>query len=62
MSETVHRVDENWPHFKPQLSIPETYALAIGQFLLDRKTGNVVLNIKDGRIMGLRVEELVRLK
>ena len=62
MSETVRRVDESWPHVKPQLSIPETYALAIGQFLLDRKTGNVVLNIKDGRIMGLRVEELVRLK
>ena len=62
MSETVHRVDGNWPHLKPQFSIPETYALAIGQFLLDRKTGNVVLNIKDGRVMGLRVEELVRLK
>jgi hypothetical protein len=46
----------------PKLVVAKEVAETISQFMLDRKTGNVVLNIKDGRIMGLRVEELVKVK
>ncbi len=33
----------------------------IRAFLVDKRTGNVQLNIKDGRILGLRIEEIVSL-
>jgi len=46
----------------PKLVVAKDVAEAISQFMLDRRTGNVVLNIKDGQIMGLRVEEIVRVK
>lgn len=32
---------------------------AIKKFLLDKSTGNVTLNIKDGRILGIRTETLI---
>lgn len=46
----------------PKLVVAKDVAETISQFMLDRRTGNVVLNIKDGQIMGLRVEEIVRVK
>ena len=46
----------------PKLVVAKNVAETISQFMLDRRTGNVVLNIKDGQIMGLRVEEIVRVK
>lgn len=39
----------------------EVYAI-LHRFLLDRKTGNVKLNIKEGRVLGYQVEEIVSLK
>lgn len=34
----------------------------IENFLIDKITGNITLNIKDGRILGLRAERLYDLK
>lgn len=34
----------------------------LNRYLLDRKTGNVTLNIRDGQILGYRVEEIHSLK
>lgn len=34
----------------------------LNRFLLDRKTGNVTLNVRDGQILGYRVEEIHSLK
>ena len=31
----------------------------IKKFVLDKSTGNVTLNIKDGRILGIRTETLI---
>ncbi len=35
---------------------------AFARFMLDRKTGNIKLNIKDGRILGYHVEEICKVK
>lgn len=32
---------------------------ALDEFLLDGKTGNVTLNVRDGIVMGLHLEEIV---
>ncbi len=34
----------------------------IEDFVLDGRTGNVVLNFRNGKILGFRVEEVVSLK
>ena len=34
----------------------------IENFVLDGRTGNVVLNFRDGKILGFRAEEVVSLK
>ena len=47
--------------------IPSNFALPVpmivdlGNFLLDKRTGNVRINIKDGRILGYHTEEIVSL-
>lgn len=39
--------------------IPDKFREEIAQFLLDGQTGNVTLNIKDGRILGIKIEKLL---
>ena len=39
---------------------PKRIAREINQFLVDSKTGNVRINIKDGRILGAQIEQIVR--
>ncbi len=34
----------------------------IRRFVLDKKTGNLTLKVKDGVVLGVRVEELVSFK
>ena len=37
--------------------LPRQLLDRLGQFLLDKRTGNMQLNIKDGRILGAQVTE-----
>lgn len=37
--------------------LPVSVARALEQFILDARTGNVQLNIRNGQILGLTVEE-----
>ena len=50
-----------WEHASPMYQLPEDVLEPLVQFLLDKRTGNVSLNIKDGQVMGLRVEEIVKI-
>lgn len=34
----------------------------LNRYMIDKRTGNVTLNIKDGQILGYRVEEIHTLK
>ena len=42
-------------------TLPIPMIVNLGDFLLDRRTGNVRINIKDGRILGYHTEEIVSL-
>ncbi len=42
--------------------IPDEIWEVFARFLLDRKTGNIKFNVKDGRILGYHVEEIRSLK
>lgn len=37
-------------------AVPAEVAEALRDFMLDKQTGNIVLNIKDGVILGLKTE------
>ncbi len=39
---------------------PRWVRAAIKKFLLDKSTGNVTLNIKDGRILGMSTETYIK--
>lgn len=41
--------------------LPVPMLVELGNFLLDRRTGNLRINIKDGRILGYHSEEIVSL-
>ena len=43
------------------VAVPRAVANALRQFMADWRTGNLQLNIKDGRILGLHVNEIVSL-
>ena len=43
----------------PVLDLPDTVVRELACFLLDKSTGNVVLNVKDGRVLGLHITRLV---
>lgn len=51
---------EPWP--VPEHPIPHVVWSVLNSFLVDKRTGNVVLNIKEGRILGMRTEEVHSLK
>jgi len=42
-------------------TLPIPVILALGEFLLDKHTGNLRINIKDGRILGYHAEKIVSL-
>ncbi len=42
--------------------IPDDVWEVLARFVLDRKTGNIKLNIKDGRILGYHVEEICKIR
>ncbi len=44
------------------LVLPKQFATAMRKFLTNGCTGNLKLNVKDGRILGLHVEEIISLK
>lgn len=37
--------------------IPEHVREKVARFILDNRTGNVTLNVRDGRVLGLTIEE-----
>ena len=39
--------------------LPPEIECALAQFLADRRTGNVQINVKDGRILGAHVTEMI---
>lgn len=41
------------------LPLPAKVEEVLRQFILDRKTGNVRINVKDGRVLGVHLEEIV---
>jgi len=47
------------PDPPPPVAIPAKVEQMLKQFLLDRKTGNVRINVKDGRVLGVHLEEIV---
>ena len=49
-------------HLEMTEVVPVKVAEALRDFILDKRTGNVVLNIKDGIILGLRVEVITSFK
>ena len=42
--------------------IPDDVWAVFARFMLDRKTGNIKLNIKDGQILGYHVEEICKVR
>ena len=39
--------------------LPPEIECALAQFLADRRTGNVQINVKDGKILGAHVTEMI---
>lgn len=44
------------------LRVPPAICSVVKKFLLDGHTGNIILNVKDGRILGCKVEQIVSVK
>ena len=44
------------------LVLPKQFARPMRKFLANGCTGNLKLNVKDGRILGLHIEEIITLK
>lgn len=47
------------PH--PPVTLPKAVVDTIKGFQVDKRTGNVTLNIRDGKILGLHAEEIVKI-
>lgn len=43
-----------------RITVPKTIGEKIREFLVDKRTGNVVLNIRDGQIMKAELQEHVK--
>lgn len=43
-------------------AMPRPLIARVGRFLLDNGTGNIQINVKEGRIMGFHLEEIHNLK
>lgn len=46
----------------PPEAMPAPLVERLFQFLLDKRTGNVQINVLEGRVTGFHVEEIVRLR
>ena len=55
MSEGFHAITT-------QLVLPPRLAEAISDFMRDGLTGNIQINIRDGKILGYHAEEIVSIK
>ena len=42
--------------------IPPEITMAVAKFLAEGRTGNVTLNIKDGKILGAHVNEIISVR
>ena len=42
--------------------VPRRFTASIEKFLGDRRTGNIQINIKDGKILGMHVNEIISVK
>ncbi len=42
--------------------IPSEIRTAVAKFLLEGRTGNITLNIKDGQILGAHVNDIISVK
>ncbi len=43
-------------------AIPPEVTAAVAEFMAAGRTGNVTLNIKDGKILGLHVHEIINVR
>ena len=43
-------------------AIPPEVATAVAEFLAASRTGNLTLNVKDGKILGLHVHEIIQVR
>ncbi len=59
MTETLRLKDERIFNPTRESLLPKVLDEKVRAFLVDKRTGNVQINIKDGRILGLRIEEIV---
>ena len=68
MDQTVTKIDparrrlELHPGTGAGGMIPDEVWEVLARFMLDRKTGNIKLNVKEGRILGYHVEEICKIK
>ncbi len=46
----------------PNCVVPRRFTASIENFLRDNRTGNIQLNIKDGKILGAHIEEFLTFK
>ena len=44
--------------FAGQVELPKELRLALAKLMLDKRSGNVTVNIKQGKILGFRIEEI----
>ena len=44
-------------HHNGSVSLPQPVVAALMQFLLDKRKGNAILHIKDGKILGVTFED-----
>ena len=47
---------------KPETIFPLAVWEKLQEFVLDKRTGNISINVKDGKVLGVRVEELLSVK
>ena len=44
-------------HHNGSVALPQPIVAALMQFLLDKRKGNAILHIKDGKILGITFED-----
>ena len=60
---TATETDEPMGRFEiANCVVPRRLIASIEKFLGDRRTGNIKINIKDGKILGAHVEEILTFK
>ncbi len=62
MKNAVHKLVENQPIARQPVSFPENLGNRLNKFLLDTLTGNVQVHIRDGKILGMTIEEKLSLR